>query len=77
MIYEAKGIRLVLSLLFDSISVLFFRTVIMISGGVFIFRSSYMEGDKFAPRFRLLVLSFVGRIVLLIFTSNIVTILLG
>ena len=76
-LYETRGMTLVLRILFDSIGFLFFRTVTMISGGVFLFRSGYIERDKFASRFRFLVMSFVGRISLLIFTRNIVTILLG
>lgn len=76
-LYETRGMTLVLRILFDSIGFLFFRTVTMISGGVFLFRSGYIERDKFASRFRFLVMSFVGRISFLIFTRNIVTILLG
>jgi len=59
------------------IRVLFFRTVSIISGGVFIYASRYIDRDKFSARFRLLVMSFVGRMVMLIFTSNIITLLLG
>ena len=49
----------------------------MISGGVFIYASRYIDGDKFSARFRFLVMSFVGSIVMLIFTRNMVTLLLG
>jgi len=76
-IHESEGLTINLSLLVDMIRVLFFRTVSIISGGVFIYASRYIDRDKFSARFRLLVMSFVGRMVMLIFTSNIITLLLG
>ena len=76
-VYEAEGLIINLSFLFDIVRMLFFRTVTMISGGVFIYASRYIDGDKFSARFRFLVMSFVGSIVILIFTRNIITLLLG
>ena len=76
-LYEAEGLCINLSFLLDIIRVLFFLTVILISGGVFIYASRYIDIDKFSSRFRILVIRFVGRIVMLIFTRNIVTLLLG
>ena len=76
-IYEAEGLAINLSFLVDIIRVLFFRTVTIISGSVFIYASRYIDSDKFSARFRLLVVSFVGSMVILIFTSNIITLLLG
>ena len=76
-IYEAEGLSVNLSFLVDIVRVLFFRTVTIISGGVFVYASSYIDSDKFSARFRFLVVSFVGSMVILIFTSNIITLLLG
>jgi len=76
-IYEAEGLSVNLSFLVDIVRVLFFRTVTIISGGVFVYSSSYIDSDKFSARFRFLVVSFVGSMVILIFTSNIITLLLG
>lgn len=72
-----SGIRITMSLLIDIISVLFFRTVIIISGGVFLYSSSYIVAEVFNSRFCLLVFSFVLRMCLLIFSPNIIRILLG
>ena len=61
----------------DFIRVIFLRTVLIISGRVIIFRSSYMRGDKFRPRFGALVIRFVMSMALLILRPNLVRLLLG
>jgi len=64
-------------LLFDWIRIFFFRTVCLIAGGIFLFRSSYMRNDKFSNRFLRVVLIFGFSIGLLVFSPNLVRILLG
>ena len=64
-------------LFFDFYRILFFFTVIIISLRVFLFRSSYIATDKYYKRFHFLLLSFVISIILLIFSPNIIRVLLG
>lgn len=76
-VFSIRGQKLVILLIFDYISLLFLRTVLIISGRVFLYRSSYISGDKVRSRFALLILSFVIRIRLLILSPNLVRLLLG
>jgi len=71
------GMKVVLLFLFDFIRVLFFRTVVIISGAVMLYRRSYMRADPFSSRFCLLVVRFVVRMGLLIFSPRLISILLG
>lgn len=64
-------------LVFDFISLIFFSTVILISRSVMLFSTSYVSDDKYSNRFIFIVLSFVLRMALLIFSPNIISILLG
>jgi len=50
---------------------------LLISSRVFIFSSSYIKLDKFYYRFHFLLLSFVISIILLIFSPNLIRILIG
>ena len=63
--------------LFDFIRIFFCRSVMLISGSVILFNSSYIERDKFSNRFALIVLIFIIRIILLIFRPRIIRLLLG
>jgi NADH:ubiquinone oxidoreductase subunit 5 (subunit L)/multisubunit Na+/H+ antiporter MnhA subunit len=67
----------ILLFLFDYISCVFFRTVLMISGAVMFYSSSYMMGDQFSSRFCILVLRFVISMGLLIFSPRLICMLLG
>lgn len=75
--FNIRGVKVVLFILVDYIRLLFFRTVIMISGSVILYSSSYIIGDPFSSRFCLLVINFVLRIGLLIFSPRLISILLG
>ena len=75
--FNYRGVSVVLLVVFDYIRLLFLRTVIMIAGGVFLYRSSYMRAEKFSSRFSLLVMRFVVRMVILIVSPNLIRLLLG
>ena len=61
----------------DNISVFFLFLVILISGRVMIFRTSYMISEKFFSRFIILVFFFILSIFLLILSPNLISLLLG
>lgn len=75
--FSVRGQSIILMFLLDYISGVFFRTVLIISGVVIFYSSSYMIGDQFRSRFCILVLSFVIRMGLLIFRPRLVCMLLG
>lgn len=66
-----------LGFIVDIYSLSFSSFVCLISSSVFLFRTIYIEGDKYLVRFFILLLMFVGSIILLIFRANILTSLLG
>lgn len=72
-----NGIELKFPLFFDSFSMRFGLTVITVSSRVLIFSVSYINLEKHFYRFHLLVVSFVIRIILLIFSPNLISLLLG
>ena len=74
---QISGVKISLILVLDFISVLFFSTVIIIAGRVFLYRGSYMMIDIVGHRFSWLVFSFVVSICMLIFRPNIIRVLLG
>ena len=74
---QISGVKISLILVLDFISVLFFSTVIIIAGRVFLYRGSYMIIDMVGHRFSWLVFSFVVSICMLIFRPNIIRVLLG
>lgn len=61
----------------DNISVFFLFLVILISGRVMIFRTSYIISEKFFSRFIILVFFFILSIFLLILSPNLISLLLG
>ena len=74
---EARSIRFNMLILLDTISTLFISTVVLISGCVFIYSSSYILIDRVNNRFAILVIIFVISIALLIFSPRIIRLLLG
>nr|YP_009865015.1 NADH dehydrogenase subunit 5 [Linuparus trigonus]QKE42653.1 NADH dehydrogenase subunit 5 [Linuparus trigonus] len=68
---------MVMSLIFDYVSLLFLSAVLLISSMVLFYSGDYMEGDKSFNRFMYLVLAFVGSMMLLILSPNLISILLG
>ena len=76
-IFSFNRSRLIITLLFDWISLSFIGLVLFISSIVIFYRTFYINGDKFFIRFILLVYLFVVSIVFLILSPNIISILLG
>ncbi len=72
-----RRIEVIITLLFDWISLTFMGFVILISAIVLIYRTRYIEGDKFIYRFIILVFLFVVSMLLLIISPNLIRILLG
>nr|APX39711.1 NADH dehydrogenase subunit 5 [Cassida rubiginosa] len=64
-------------LLFDWVSLIFSSFVLLISSSVLIYSKEYMELDKNLNRFSNLVVLFLVSMVLMIFSPNLITILLG
>nr|UNZ93972.1 NADH dehydrogenase subunit 5 [Lepas anatifera] len=65
------------TLLLDWVSFTFISFVLLISGSVFYYSGEYMEGELNMPRFILLLLAFVTSMGLLIFSPNLISLLLG
>lgn len=64
-------------ILLDKFRLIFFIAVILISFRVFFFRQSYIRTDKYFLRFHVLLRSFVLSIIMLIFSPNLISVLLG
>lgn len=69
--------RLRIPVILDIYSFSFSLSVILIARAVLVFSSSYMSQEKFFSRFHLLVFSFIGRMILLIFSPNLISLLIG
>nr|AII02516.1 NADH dehydrogenase subunit 5 [Acronicta psi] len=76
-IISFNSISLVMSVLFDWMSLLFMMFVFLISSVVIYYSKSYMSSELNLNRFIILVLLFVFSMMLLIISPNIVSILLG
>nr|YP_010239067.1 NADH dehydrogenase subunit 5 [Phrosinella nasuta]QTF74301.1 NADH dehydrogenase subunit 5 [Phrosinella nasuta] len=72
-----NSMMIVMTLLFDWMSFIFASFVFMISSVVIFYSSEYMEDDYKINRFIILVLMFVTSMMLLIFSPNLISILLG
>ncbi len=72
-----NSIRIVITFLFDWISLLFISFVLIISSLVIFYRKEYIINDNHINRFIILVLIFVLSIILLIIRPNLIRILLG
>nr|YP_010158863.1 NADH dehydrogenase subunit 5 [Opatrum sabulosum]QRG31142.1 NADH dehydrogenase subunit 5 [Opatrum sabulosum] len=68
---------IVMTILFDWMSLLFMSFVLFISGMVIFYSREYMEGDLNLNRFIMLVVMFVLSMMLLIISPNLISILLG
>ena len=76
-IFSFLGRDVIITLLFDWMSLTFIGFVSLISSLVLIYRTNYMEGDKFIYRFIILVYLFVLSMLILILSPNLIRILLG
>nr|QNE85944.1 NADH dehydrogenase subunit 5 [Calopteryx splendens] len=70
-------VDIVMTFLFDWMSLVFMGFVVFISSMVIIYTHGYMSGDLYIVRFVLLVLLFVFSMMLLIISPNMISILLG
>jgi len=68
---------IVITFLFDWISLIFMRFVLLISSLVIFYRKEYIREEKNLNRFILLVVLFVASIIFLIISPNLIRILLG
>nr|UZA61294.1 NADH dehydrogenase subunit 5 [Rhynchothorax sp. JZ-2022] len=76
-IFSTNSISIEFSLMVDFYSLIFSSFVMYISSSVFMFSKSYMESEIYIQRFLLLLLMFVASMLMLIFSGNLLTILLG
>lgn len=76
-VVSLNSIRIVITFLFDWISLLFMSFVLIIASLVIFYRKEYIERDENINRFIILVLIFVLSIILLIIRPNLIRILLG
>lgn len=76
-IVSLHSISIVITFLFDWISLIFISFVLLISSLVIFYRDQYMGEDYNVNRFILLVLIFVMSIIILIISPNLIRILLG
>nr|YP_009643539.1 NADH dehydrogenase subunit 5 [Psolodesmus mandarinus]AWH61864.1 NADH dehydrogenase subunit 5 [Psolodesmus mandarinus] len=72
-----NSVDIVMTFLFDWMSLIFMGFVLFISSMVILYTRDYMDGDVYIVRFVLLVLLFVLSMMLLIISPNMVSILLG
>ena len=76
-LFSFGGLEFSVPLLLDKVSLIFRRTVVLISLGVMLFRVRYMSGDKSLEYFIYIVMLFVLSINFLIFIPHLVFLLLG
>nr|YP_009294823.1 NADH dehydrogenase subunit 5 [Parapoynx crisonalis]AMT85320.1 NADH dehydrogenase subunit 5 [Parapoynx crisonalis] len=76
-IISFSSMNIVMSILFDWMSLLFMMFVMLISSVVVFYSKSYMSSELNLNRFIILVLLFVFSMILLIISPNIISILLG
>nr|YP_010239080.1 NADH dehydrogenase subunit 5 [Sarcotachina subcylindrica]QTF74314.1 NADH dehydrogenase subunit 5 [Sarcotachina subcylindrica] len=76
-VVSMNSMSIVMTLLFDWMSLLFASFVLMISSLVIFYSKEYMESDYKINRFIMLVLMFVTSMMLLIISPNLISILLG
>nr|YP_010022622.1 NADH dehydrogenase subunit 5 [Sarcophaga kawayuensis]QOP39470.1 NADH dehydrogenase subunit 5 [Sarcophaga kawayuensis] len=72
-----NSLNIVMTLLFDWMSLIFMSFVLMISSLVIFYSKEYMSSDYKINRFIMLVLMFVSSMMLLIISPNLISILLG
>nr|APX40025.1 NADH dehydrogenase subunit 5 [Cryptocephalus rugicollis] len=76
-IFSLNSSSIVMSMLIDWMSLLFISFVSIISSSVVFYSNEYMAGDLNMKRFILLIVMFVGSMILLIISPNLISILLG
>nr|YP_010181530.1 NADH dehydrogenase subunit 5 [Eurycantha calcarata]QVD43191.1 NADH dehydrogenase subunit 5 [Eurycantha calcarata] len=75
--FMSNSVQLVMTLLFDWISLMFMGFVMFISSMIIYYSMEYMKGDMYLDRFIILVLMFIVSMVFMIISPNLISILLG
>uniref|UniRef100_A0AAU7YUS4 NADH-ubiquinone oxidoreductase chain 5 n=1 Tax=Rhingia sexmaculata TaxID=3153738 RepID=A0AAU7YUS4_9MUSC len=76
-VVSLNSTSIVMTFLFDWMSLMFMSFVLLISSMVIYYSKEYMSGDENINRFIMLVLLFVSSMMLLIISPNLISILLG
>nr|YP_010567646.1 NADH dehydrogenase subunit 5 [Aulocera merlina]UZC53643.1 NADH dehydrogenase subunit 5 [Aulocera merlina] len=76
-IISFNSMNIIMSILLDSVSLIFMMFVSLISSSVILYSKSYMSSELNLNRFIILVLLFVFSMILLIISPNIISIILG
>nr|BBD12698.1 NADH dehydrogenase subunit 5 [Dryococelus australis] len=76
-LFMLNGTQLLMTLLFDWMSLIFMSFVLFISSLIIYYSSDYMMGDIFIDRFIILVLMFIFSMMFMIISPNLISILLG
>nr|YP_009368826.1 NADH dehydrogenase subunit 5 [Phaneroptera gracilis]APD14869.1 NADH dehydrogenase subunit 5 [Ducetia sp. NS-2016]ARN59027.1 NADH dehydrogenase subunit 5 [Phaneroptera gracilis] len=76
-LFQLNSSNVVMTFLFDWMSLMFMSFVMYISGLVIYYSNEYMSGDMLINRFIILVLMFVLSMMFLIISPNLISILLG
>nr|YP_010011932.1 NADH dehydrogenase subunit 5 [Euconocephalus nasutus]QOI12339.1 NADH dehydrogenase subunit 5 [Euconocephalus nasutus] len=76
-LFNLNGSSVVMTFLFDWMSLMFMSFVLFISSLVIYYSDEYMHGDVYINRFIILVLMFVLSMMFLIISPNLISILLG
>nr|YP_010449533.1 NADH dehydrogenase subunit 5 [Anelytra multicurvata]UTU96093.1 NADH dehydrogenase subunit 5 [Anelytra multicurvata] len=76
-VFNLNSSSVVMTLLFDWMSLMFMSFVLFISSLVIYYSDKYMHGDVYINRFIILVLMFVLSMMFLIISPNLISILLG
>uniref|UniRef100_UPI0030FEA983 NADH dehydrogenase subunit 5 n=1 Tax=Austropallene halanychi TaxID=3135633 RepID=UPI0030FEA983 len=76
-IMSMNSIIPMMSFIIDIYSLSFSSFVCVISSSVFLFSTMYMSGDKYLIRFFMLLMMFISSMVMLIYSGNLLTSLLG
>lgn len=76
-VIQVRGCPLSVPIIVDAFSLSFRGSVGLVAGAVLIFSTSYIKLETHFFRFHLLVLSFVVSMLILIFSPNLIRLLLG
>nr|YP_010518632.1 NADH dehydrogenase subunit 5 [Neohirasea stephanus]UXO94156.1 NADH dehydrogenase subunit 5 [Neohirasea stephanus] len=76
-LFMLNGSQVIMTLLFDWMSLIFMGFVLFISSLIIYYSSEYMSGDKYLDRFIILVLMFIFSMMFMIISPNLISILLG
>nr|YP_010561822.1 NADH dehydrogenase subunit 5 [Austropallene cornigera]UYX57770.1 NADH dehydrogenase subunit 5 [Austropallene cornigera] len=76
-IMSMNSIIPMMSFIIDIYSLSFSSFVCIISSSVFLFSTMYMSGDKYLIRFFMLLMMFISSMIMLIYSGNLLTSLLG